>query len=278
MVHIEDLSFKYDSGALVLDQLCLSLAAGHIYGLLGKNGAGKSTLMKIMAGVLRVKQGEVQVLGYLPQQRHPHFLQEIYLVTEELDLPTMSVELYVGLYSQFYPRFNHSLLEAYLTDFQISKSQNLSALSYGQKKKFHLCFGLATDCKLLLLDEPTNGLDIPSKSQFRRMLASAIHEDRTFVISTHQVRDLENLIDPIIILDQGKVVFFEEEVQIAQKLSFIKQGFGVDTSQVVYAEPSAVGHVVVRRSRGMEETKTNLEVLFSAVLHNQEKIQDIFKN
>lgn len=276
MIHINDLSFGYSAKHCVLNQLQLSLTPGHIYGLLGKNGAGKSTLMKIMAGVLPSKQGEIKVLGFSPQDRDPDFLREIYLITEEQDLPALSVELYVRLYSPFYPRFNHAVMDTYLLDFQITKTQKLSALSHGQKKKFLLCFGLATDCKLLIMDEPTNGLDIPSKSQFRKMLANNIHEERTFIISTHQIRDLENLIDPIIMMDEGKVVFFQDGEQIAQKLAFMKQSERIDVSQVVYSEASTVGYAVVKRSKGMEESKPNLELLFHAVMHDKEKIQEVF--
>ena len=210
MIKIENLSFNYGPKKPLFDQLNLTLPYGNIYGLLGKNGAGKSTLLKMMAGLLFPQKGKLDVVGFHPNERHPEFLQEVYFVSEEFELPSLSMEQFVRMYSPFYPRFNHLLFDEYLYEFKLPRQQKLPNMSYGQKKKFILAFGLATDCKLLILDEPTNGLDIPSKSQFRKIVASAIHEERSFIISTHQIRDMENLIDPIIILDEGKIVFFQD--------------------------------------------------------------------
>ena len=151
-------------------------------------------------------------------------------------------------------------------------------MSYGQKKNFLLAFGLATDCKLLFLDEPTNGLDIPSKSLFRKIVANAIHDERSFIISTHQVRDMENLIDPIIILDQGRIVFFRDYEQITKKLSVTRQSELPDSKSLVYSESSLGGYTVVKANPGSEETNMNLEILFNAVVNNTDKIDEIFKN
>jgi ABC-2 type transport system ATP-binding protein len=278
MIQIQNLTFKYGKNAALFDQLNLALPSGNIYGLLGKNGAGKSTLLKIISGLLFPNYGQMDVVGFKPKDRLPHFLQEIYLVTEEFHLPLLSMERFVGLYSPFYPRFNHSLFEEYISDFKVPRKQKLSALSYGQKKKFLLSFGLATDCKLLILDEPTNGLDIPSKSQFRKTVASAIHEERSFIISTHQVRDMENLIDPIIILDEGKIVFFQDMEQISKKLAITRQPELPDDNSLVYSESNLGAYTVVKENNSMEETNMNLELLFKAVINNAEKIHNIFKN
>lgn len=276
MVQIEDLSFHYSQKRIVFDRLNLTLSTGNIYGLLGKNGAGKSTLLKMIAGLLFPQNGKLEVIGFLPKNRYPAFLREMYLVSEEFSLPPMKIEQYVRSYSPFYPRFNHRLFEEYITEFQLPKEQKLTSMSYGQKKKFLLSFGLATDCKLLILDEPTNGLDIPSKSQFRKIVASAIHEERSFIISTHQVRDMENLIDPIIILDEGKIVFFQDYEQISSKLTIARQTQTPDNSTVYY-ESSLGGYTVVKENTTKEQSKMNLELLFNAVVSNKEKINELFK-
>lgn len=276
MIQIENLSFGYGQKRPVFDQLNLTLPSGNIYGLLGENGAGKSTLMKIMAGLLFPKSGNVDIEGFRPKDRYPQFLQEVYMVTEEFFLPEMDVNTFVDLYSPFYPRFNHPQLSENLNEFQLPRDQKLSAMSYGQKKKFLLSFGLATDCKLLILDEPTNGLDIPSKSQFRKVLANAIHEDRSFIISTHQVRDMENLIDPIIILDEGKIVFCQSIEAISQKLMITKQAEMPNPEMVVYSEPTFGGYTVMKENNSGVETKLNLEILFNAVVGNNQKINKIF--
>jgi ABC-2 type transport system ATP-binding protein len=276
MIQIENISFSYGPKKKLFEQLNLTLPSGNIYGLLGKNGAGKSTLLKIITGLLFPKHGNLDVVGFQPKDRYPEFLQEIFLVTEEFHLPSMTTERFVRLYSPFYPRFNHSLFDEYLNEFKLPRDQKLSALSYGQKKQFILSFGLATDCKLLVLDEPTNGLDIPSKSQFRKIVANAIHEERSFIISTHQVRDMENLIDPIIILDEGKIVFCEGYEQISKKLVITRQT-EIPDNDVVYSESFLGGYTVLKENTTMEETKMNLEILFNAVISNTTKINKIFK-
>ena len=277
MIQIENLSFGYGQKRPLFKELNLSLPSGNIYGLLGKNGAGKSTLLKIISGLLFPTDGTLDVVGFRPKDRYPHFLNEIYLVTEEFHLPSIKIEQYLSLYSPFYPRFNRSLFDEYINEFKLPRDQKLNALSYGQKKNFLLSFGLATDCKLLILDEPTNGLDIPSKSQFRKIVANAIHEDRSFIISTHQIRDMENLIDPIIILDEGKIVFFENYETISKKLSITRQTELPNNNILVYAESYLGAYTVVTENKTMEETSMNLEILFNAVVSNKSKINEIFK-
>ena len=276
MIQIDKISFSYGQAQLLFNQLSLSLPPGNIYGLLGKNGAGKSTLLKIMVGLLFPEQGTINVLGFRPQDRYPPFLREMYLVTEEFDLPAQSIKRFVRLYSPFYPRFNHSQFDTYISEFNLSREQMLPTLSYGQKKKFLLSFGLATDCKLLILDEPTNGLDIPSKSQFRKLIANAIHEERSFIISTHQVRDMENLIDPIIILDEGKIVFFQEYEHISEKLLITRASTLPDDGSLVYSESYLGGYTVVKENTTRQETSMNLELLFNAVVSNPDKINTLF--
>jgi ABC-2 type transport system ATP-binding protein len=277
MIQINGLSFSYSSKKPIFEQLNLTLPPGNIYGILGKNGAGKSTLLKIISGLLFPTRGNLEVVGYRPKDRYPQFLNEVYLVTEEFHLPSMKIEQYLSLYSPFYPRFNRSLFDEYINEFKLPRDQKLTALSYGQKKNFLLSFGLATDCKILILDEPTNGLDIPSKSQFRKIVANAIHEDRSFIISTHQVRDMENLIDPIIILDEGKIVFFENYESISKKLSITRQAELPNNNILVYAESYLGAYTVVTENTNMEETSMNLEILFNAVVSNKTRINQIFK-
>jgi ABC-2 type transport system ATP-binding protein len=278
MIQIENLSFSYSKRRILFDQFNLTLPSGNIYGLLGKNGAGKSTLLKIISGLLFPNKGIINVAGFNPKDRNPRFLSEIYLITEEFSLPSMIIERFVSLYSPFYPRFNHSMFQSYINEFNLPREPMLSDMSYGQKKNFLLSFGLATDCSLLILDEPTNGLDIPSKSQFRKIVANAINEDRSFIISTHQVRDMENLIDPIIIIDEGKIIFFQDHENISKKLAFTRQTELPSNCNLVYYESSLGGYTTVKENTDMEETRMNLEMLFNAVVGNKAKIDEIFKN
>ncbi|MCK4608105.1 MAG: ABC transporter ATP-binding protein [Gammaproteobacteria bacterium] len=209
MIEIKELSFGYKAAPQLFVDLMLELTEGNIYGLLGKNGAGKTTLLKLIAGMLSPVQGGCQVMGYKPHLRHPLFLQDIYFIPEEFSVPPITVDLYVNLYAPFYAKFDYQAWNEALDEFCLPRDKKLHILSYGQKKKFLVAFALATNCKLLLLDEPTNGLDIPSKSQFRKLMARMLTEERSFIIATHQVRDLETLIDTVVILDEGRIIFNE---------------------------------------------------------------------
>jgi ABC-2 type transport system ATP-binding protein len=277
MITIDKIAFSYPERRDVFDSLDLSLSSGSIYGLLGKNGAGKTTLLKIIAGLLFPAKGNVEVLGFKPKERYPDFLREIFIINEEFFLPSNTLREYTMLYAPFYPRFSAIRFDEYLHGFGLDPNQKLSTLSYGQKKNFLLSFGLATDCKVMILDEPTNGLDIPSKSQFRKIVANAIDENRTFIISTHQARDMENLIDPIIILDEGQVVFFEHYETISKKLTVSREKEINGKKNIIYAEPTFGGYTVVKRNDAAGETNINLEILFNAVIHSREKINEVFK-
>jgi len=161
MIEITNLNFRYGKQPNLFDGLSLSESAGSIVGLLGKNGAGKSTLLKLMTGLLEAPKETITVMGETPIQRNPSFLEEVYFIPEEYDLPSVKIAEYVKAYSLFYPRFDHSKLAKILIDFELDANSRLTKLSYGQRKKFLIAFALSTNCKLLVLDEPTNGLDIP---------------------------------------------------------------------------------------------------------------------
>ena len=275
MIEINNLCFGYGRERL-FSHLSLSLGSGNICGLLGKNGAGKTTLLKLMSGLLFPQDGESRILGYRPRDRSPHYLQELLLLPEEFSLPSVSPLEYERLYAPFYPRVNSDLFSQYLVEFDLEPRKNVNGYSYGQKKKFLLAFGLATECKFLLLDEPTNGLDIPSKRQFRKALASVFTEDRLVIISTHQVRDLENLIDPVIILDGGQIVFNHTLEEISNHLSVRLQQQPPDPEDVLYSEKTLEGYLVVTKNTDKEETKIELELLFDTVTENREKVSMVF--
>lgn len=278
MVQIDNLTFSYTGEHQLFNQFSLTLQTGNIYGLLGKNGAGKSTLLKLITGLLFPVKGNVDVLGFRPKDRYPQFLREIYLVTEEFYLPAVTLQEYVDFYGPFYPRFNSVLFEEYIREFRLQKNRKLATLSYGQKKNFLLSFGLATNCRLMVLDEPTNGMDIPSKSLFRKLVANAIDDQRSFIISTHQARDMENLVDPIIIMDEGEIVFFQNYEQISKRLTISKQKEIQNNRDIIYSESSLGGYTVVKENTTMDETNMNLEILFNTVINSKEKINHLFKS
>jgi len=275
VVEIRNLSFAYARKRL-FDNLELRLEPGNIYGLLGKNGAGKTTLLKIICGLRFPQRGECRVLGHLSSLRPAALLEDIYLLPEELYIPPLTLQLYTSLYAPFYRRFDHAVLKSCLEEFEVEPAVRLSELSFGQKKKFLIAFGLATGSRLLLLDEPTNGLDIPSKSQFRRLMARAGAEGRVILISTHQVRDLEHLIDPIIILDEGQIIFQQSLADAGRRLAVTLAAEPPAAGSVLYAEKTLGGYVTVRENRSGEDSRVDIEVLFNTVIGNREKVQELF--
>ena len=274
-IEIRSLSFGYTKERL-FSNLDLTLRGGNIYGLLGKNGAGKTSLLKLICGLRFPDAGTCSVLGWDSQNRPATLLEDIYFLPEEFYTPPISTDLYRQIYAPFYPRFSAEAFREYLGEFDLPTKKRLSELSYGQKKKFLLAFGLSTRCRLVLLDEPTNGLDIPSKSQFRRLLAGAGQEDRIILISTHQVRDMENLIDPIIILDEGRIIFQQSMYEVTRRLQVEMQMEQPSGDGVLYSEKALGGYVVVRRNESGEETQLDLETLFNTVIANRDRIGKLF--
>lgn len=278
MVQLENLHFGYKKNKPIFKNLNLELQPGFIYGLLGKNGAGKSTLLKQISGMAYPSQGDVNVFGLKASDRHPEMLQDIYVIPEEFELPPISIETYAKINGPFYSRFNMEQLNAYLNEFELPLQAKVSTLSYGQKKKFMIAFGLATNARLLILDEPTNGLDIPSKSQFRKIIASSLDEDRLIIISTHQVRDLENLIDNIIVLEQGNIIFNKNLAEISERFSFEHNLNGYTEEEVIYSEElSGKSAGIVINESGLD-SRVDLEILFNGIVRNPAKINAHFNS
>lgn len=208
MVTIDNLTFAYSvKSRKVLEYLNLTLEQNRIYGLLGKNGAGKSTLLHLMAGLLQPAEGSVAYNGVATCMRQQDVLGDMFLLPDESSLPGVTLERFVHMYAPFYPKFDHEVLRQCMADFSIVDDVQLNSLSLGGRKKAYICFAIATRVGLLLMDEPTNGLDVPSKSVFRKVMAKHMQEGQTVVISTHQVHDVSTLFDEVLVLqDDGKLV------------------------------------------------------------------------
>lgn len=274
MIEINNISFKYSgSKNQIFNDFSLKVEENNVYGLLGKNGMGKSTLLYLISGLLRANKGSITFDDVDVTRREPDTLKEIFIVPEEFVLPSISLDAYVKLNAPFYPRFSNEVLQECLKDFELPSTMKLNALSMGQKKKVFMSFALAAGTKLLLMDEPTNGLDIPSKSQFRKVVANNMSDERTIIISTHQVHDVEALLDHILILDHSELKLNASVGDICEKYAFEYRTPAEMDDDVIYSEPSLQGNAVVCRRNGGEETTVNLELLFNAVtkglLNNQ---------
>ena len=277
MIDVNQVSFSYGRRKpKVLDGFSMQLNQGAVYGLLGKNGTGKSTLLYLMAGLLRPQSGKVCYKGVDTMLRRPSTLQDMFLVPEEFALPNVSLKQYVKLNAPFYPNFSDELLRSCLRDFDMNEDIHLGELSMGQKKKAFMCFALATNTSLLMMDEPSNGLDIPSKSQFRKVIASGMSDEKAVIISTHQVRDIDSLLDHVLIMDASELLLNESVASICDKFYFTEQGMNEPTDDALYVQPSVQGNSVILPNTYGEESKLNLEVLFNAMLTERVKMQAMF--
>lgn len=277
MIEIRDLFFKYPGKERFFNDLNIIMSSGHIYGLLGKNGAGKTTLLKLLTGLRFPQKGSVNVNGFQPKYRQPEYLQEIFLIPEEFYLPKYLCKEYEEIYAPFYPAFQHKRFLEYLHQFDIAESCPLSSLSLGQKKKFLLAFAFATHCQFLFLDEPTNGLDIPSKKQFRKLVAELMDQEQTIVISTHQVHDVSKLLDSVVILEEGKVIFHEELARIEECLTMKLYPNEENCIHSIYSQDTLGGIVSLEKNETGDCNGIDLELFFNAVLCNAEAVTNTLK-
>lgn len=277
MIKVENLSFTYPkSKHMVLHDFSFSLEAGRVYGLLGRNGAGKSTLLYLMTGLLTPKKGKIMYHDINVRSRLPMTLQDMFLVPEEFELPSISLKKYIDLNAPFYPNFSKEDMYKYLHCFEMDMDVNLGALSMGQKKKVFMSFALATNTSLLLMDEPTNGLDIPGKSQFRKFMASGMTDNKTIVISTHQIRDIDKMLDSVMIMDESRVLLNESTVHICEKLCFKESDDRSLIDKALFAVPSLHGNSLLLLNEHNEDSDINIELLFNAILAQSQKIANLF--
>lgn len=277
MITLQDIGFGYKRNHPVLESIQLTLKPGNIYGLLGKNGEGKTTLLKIISGLIFPDQGTCRVWDEQPSDRKAVLLQHLFLLPEEITFPDVTVQDYIKMYAPFYPTFKDEILQTCIESFEIDIRARLDTLSQGQKKKVAITLALASDTPLLLMDEPTNGLDIPSKTIFRRLVSSFADEARIVVISTHQVRDLESLIDAVVILDDRHILLNNSLEEIADRLFFGRIDPPLkESGKILYTEPAPAGQMGVGVNQTGEITPVSLELLFHAAIGNKQQIKQIF--
>jgi ABC-2 type transport system ATP-binding protein len=277
MIHLDNIHYAYKKERLLFNTLSCEIKPGTICGLLGKNGAGKTSLVKIIAGLLFAQQGSCRVDNYNSKHRHPDMLKQLYFIAEDGQLPALSATQYMALYSVFYPNFSESIFYDCLNSFDVDPKQLLTSMSYGQKKKCIISFALACQCAVTLLDEPTNGLDIPSKSLFRQLVSANMSEDKIFLISTHQVRDVEKLIDRIIIIDEGKIIINNSMEAIAKTLNVSQQSEEPSPASCIYYEKNINNYTVVSASENGDESNIDIELLFNTVINSKDTMKKLFK-
>lgn len=275
MITINTLDFSYKNAA-VFKNISLNFKRGNVYGLLGENGVGKTTLLKLICGLQHPTAGTCTIDEFVPSERNPYFLQNIFFLPEEVITDDTTPEKFVKKLGVFYPRYDHEYFLNLMDELEVDATKKFDALSYGQKKKALLACALSLRTDYLLLDEPTNGLDIPSKALFRKVILQHCTDETTVIISTHQVKDVENLIDPIVILDHDEVLLNATFEEISSKLYF---EYGAEKSDdALYSEMMPGGYINVLPNNFAMESKVNVEALFNAVRNNKKKIREIFNN
>lgn len=279
MIRINNITFSYRRKADdVLTNLSLSIEPGAIYGLLGLNGEGKSTLLHLMAGVLTPNAGNITIDDVDVRLRRPSTLSKLFIVPEEFSLPEISLENYVRINAPLYPNFNRDDMERYLKEFGLNSNINLKGLSMGQKKKVFISFALAANTPVMLMDEPTNGLDIPGKSTFRKVISMAASDDRTIIISTHQVRDIDKLLDHIIVMFNHKLLLNEPISEISRRLAFVESNDAELVEKALYCQLSVAGKSLVLPNDNDDDSEVNLETLFNLAIEKPEVITQLFNH
>lgn len=278
MLTIKNLTFSYPKQPKpVISDLSVNISAGGVYGLLGPNGAGKSTLLYLISGLLTPNEGSVELYGANTRLRRPETLHDIFIVPEEFMLPNTSLSSFVKTYSTFYPRFSLEDMRSHLDTFEMGgEDYRLGELSMGQKKKIYMSFALAANTPLMLMDEPTNGLDIPSKASFRRFIASKVDDSRAIIISTHQVRDIDQLLDSVIILDSHTVRLIASMQEVAEKLKFKLSNNPQEIQEALLRMPDLNGTLIVQPNDDESETNVNLELLFQLAITRPDIISNTF--
>ncbi len=277
MWSIKALTFAYRGGSPVYDNFSLELYPGQVYGVLGENGIGKTTLMKLMTSINFPKRGEIRFRGKDVSRRLPSVMSEVFFVPEEVELPSVSKSRFVELYAPFYPRFDEMIFEEWLHNFRVECLGKVDYLSMGDRKKFYLSFAVATGCTCLLLDEPVNGLDILAKDEFKRLIASYMNEERLVLVSTHLGREVEQILDHLLILNKEGIALQASFEEIAGNLLFsVVPGTKVP-ADALYAEAVPGGTKVLRpNTEEIEDNYVDVEFLFKAMFYNPMGISKVW--
>ncbi|MCL2038833.1 MAG: ABC transporter ATP-binding protein [Bacteroidetes bacterium] len=274
MIKINDLTFFYNKNNPIFSNINLNVKMGNIYGLLGENGVGKTTLLRLICGLLFPNSGNCKTFDADTKKRTPSMLEKIYYLPEVFNPQPIKPNEYANIYGKLYPNFSYKNFTEYLQIFSIDTKKKMKEFSYGQQKKTMIAFALACKTPLLLMDEPTNGLDIPSKTIFRQLISNLLNENTTFIISTHQVKDLENMIDPIIILEQNQILLNNSVAEITNKLQFVIEQ--QPSNDALYCEQTNNGYLCVKPNNNNVKTPLNIEALFNTAIKNKEYFMNNF--
>jgi ABC-2 type transport system ATP-binding protein len=200
------LTKRYKS-ALALDNASFRIEPGRIVGLIGPNGAGKTTALKAILGLTDFT-GELSVLGFDPRKQRDKLMGEVCFIADVAVLPRwIKVRQAVDFVANVHPRFDRAKCEAFLARTKLQPDQRVRQMSKGMIVQLHLALVMAIDAKLLILDEPTLGLDILYRKQFyQNLLEDYFDENKTIIVTTHQVEEVEHILTDLMFIRDGKIV------------------------------------------------------------------------
>ncbi|TVR67522.1 MAG: ABC transporter ATP-binding protein [Spirochaetaceae bacterium] len=277
IVRMEQVRFAYRRKPLLFRSVDLEIPPGSVVGLLGRNGAGKTTLLKLATGALFSMEGSIELFGRPAAGRGTSGLGRTVFVPEQFEVPAVTVRQYLDLQGGYYPSFDRDLAESCLDRLVVDRDAPFAELSFGQQKKVLLAFALSRAADLIILDEPTNGLDIPAKQVFRSLVAERAAEGRTVVISTHQVRDVENLIDRIVILEAGEILF-QATLEAISGAVRVRRFESLEAAAeagalAAHPDPPEVRGLLTDTSGDVAPEMIDLELLFAAALEYPEQLR-----
>lgn len=202
----------------VLDSLNFDIPAGRIVGLIGPNGSGKTTTLKALLGLTSF-DGELQVLGMDPRTQRDALMNEVCFIADVAILPQwLKVKDAISFVEGVHPKFNRAKAERYIANTKLRPDMKVKTMSKGMVVQLHLSLIMAIDAKLLVLDEPTLGLDILYRKQFyQNLLEDYFDEDKTIIITTHQVEEVEHILSDLIFINDGKIVLETSMEQVAER-------------------------------------------------------------
>jgi len=206
VVTASGLSKRYKN-ALALDNVSFQIPSGRIVGLIGPNGAGKTTALKAILGLTDF-QGQLSVLGLDPRNQRDRLMEQVCFIADVAVLPRwIRVREAIDFVAHIHPRFNRAKCEAFLARTKLTPNQRVKQMSKGMIVQLHLALVMAIDAKLLVLDEPTLGLDILYRKQFyQSLLEDYFDEDKTIIVTTHQVEEIEHILTDLMFIRDGKIV------------------------------------------------------------------------
>ncbi|UHA75451.1 ABC transporter ATP-binding protein [Paenibacillus sp. 481] len=220
MIELDRISKKYGRKK-VLDEVSFTAEKGQITCLVGINGVGKSTVMKAIMGLTPVNSGQIRIDG---QPLDKRLYEKVVFIPDTLTMPShMKIGEATQFMQDFYSNWNSQRMQELMSFFKLKKEDRIGDLSKGNAAKVNLLIGLSLDTDYVLMDEPFSGIDIFSREQITNVFTSHLIEDRGVIITTHEIHDIEHLIDKVVLLDQGRVMkeFSAEDVRLKEGKSVV---------------------------------------------------------